>query len=506
MVDTVRTLAQLRAATFADGQGAGAITPQDMRDFVVSLGSLSGIVNVKDFPYLAVGDGVTDDTAAVQAWLTYLAANGGIGIWSGEFKINSQISITSNAKPFRLIGAGRGAAKVVVGADIGTPLSFNSCSEVIVEGFSLDCQFSSFPANANHGIVFKDCDDSLLRDVYIEDYKNAAVLAYGTVANTHSNVILDNVHFDGLLAANNGLLIADMNDSGLRNCGAVGADGSPGYGLQLKNDSRRCFIENSSAKNCTAGLAFGQDGGIGTSYSRVSNITLVGNQAGFVGGGAIKNKVSGLLIDMESAGNDAMNFEDGFNYNSIECVIRNVANAKHAVRFRDAAIKNNVHISHYDNNNASGNVAHFAVNADDNRVFVARTSNMTFSDPFDLITDNAGGTNIFEMGERPIYEKLVIATGAITTSSHKEGVIIVDTEAAAAADDLDTLSGAAVEGAVRTLCSLANTKDTTVKHNTGNIMLNGAADFTLSNTADTLTLRYNARISKWCETGRGDNA
>lgn len=40
MADTERTLSDLLTNLFQDGQGAGAITPQDMRDFIVS--SISG--------------------------------------------------------------------------------------------------------------------------------------------------------------------------------------------------------------------------------------------------------------------------------------------------------------------------------------------------------------------------------------------------------------------------------------------------------------------------------
>ena len=42
----------------------------------------------------------------------------------------------------------------------------------------------------------------------------------------------------------------------------------------------------------------------------------------------------------------------------------------------------------------------------------------------------------------------------------------------------------------------------TVKHGTGNIQLNGGADFVLDNLVNTLSLIYNG--SNWCETGRSD--
>ncbi len=42
MVDTVRTLSALLTTLFQDGQAAGSITPNDVRDFIVTAASWSG--------------------------------------------------------------------------------------------------------------------------------------------------------------------------------------------------------------------------------------------------------------------------------------------------------------------------------------------------------------------------------------------------------------------------------------------------------------------------------
>ena len=46
MVDTVRTIAYLLSSEFQDGQVAGSITPQDARDLIVSLQSLTTTIAI----------------------------------------------------------------------------------------------------------------------------------------------------------------------------------------------------------------------------------------------------------------------------------------------------------------------------------------------------------------------------------------------------------------------------------------------------------------------------
>ena len=97
--------------------------------------------------------------------------------------------------------------------------------------------------------------------------------------------------------------------------------------------------------------------------------------------------------------------------------------------------------------------------------------------------------------------ELTISSGAITVTSsfHR-----VDTEGDAATDDLDTINGGKV-GQILVLRSTNSTKDTTVKHATGNIYLKGATVFTFSHQYDTLVLLYEALSNRWIELSRSDN-
>lgn len=79
-----------------------------------------------------------------------------------------------------------------------------------------------------------------------------------------------------------------------------------------------------------------------------------------------------------------------------------------------------------------------------------------------------------------------IASGAITVTS---SYMIIDTEGAAATDDLDTINGGE-DGARLILVSANSARDVVVKNNTGNIRC--GADFTLNTTSDTIELIFRA--------------
>lgn len=113
-------------------------------------------------------------------------------------------------------------------------------------------------------------------------------------------------------------------------------------------------------------------------------------------------------------------------------------------------------------------------------------------------------SNTFQLGTKLILTRgnvLTIASGAVTATNsfHK-----IDTEGAAATDDLDTINGG-VDGMIIILGTLTSARDVTVKNNTGNIILAGGADITLTNLADKLTLFYDSIAAKWYQIAFADN-
>jgi hypothetical protein len=92
-----------------------------------------------------------------------------------------------------------------------------------------------------------------------------------------------------------------------------------------------------------------------------------------------------------------------------------------------------------------------------------------------------------------------IATGVITiTGSYHR----IETEAAAATDDLDTINGG-VDGMRLVIRPLDAAHTVVVKDATGNIQC--AGDFTMDNAQDTMELIFDSALSAWLEIGRSDN-
>lgn len=88
---------------------------------------------------------------------------------------------------------------------------------------------------------------------------------------------------------------------------------------------------------------------------------------------------------------------------------------------------------------------------------------------------------------------LTIATGVITVTQNWH---TVDTEAAAASDDLDTITAGA-DGQILFLRSTAAARNIVLRHGIDNIVCAGAANITLDLTSDLAILIYDATLIKW---------
>lgn len=94
-----------------------------------------------------------------------------------------------------------------------------------------------------------------------------------------------------------------------------------------------------------------------------------------------------------------------------------------------------------------------------------------------------------------------IASGAITIT--QAGRVVVDTESAAATDDLDTISGGQ-DGDVILVFGANAARVVTIKDGTGN--LRTAGDLALDSLLDNMTLLYSGAGAVWIEIARSNNA
>jgi hypothetical protein len=88
---------------------------------------------------------------------------------------------------------------------------------------------------------------------------------------------------------------------------------------------------------------------------------------------------------------------------------------------------------------------------------------------------------------------LTISSGIVTVTGSTH---IIDTESAAASDDLDTINGGQ-DGQIIYVRSVADARNVVLKHNTGNIWNPWAKDITLDLTTDLVGMRYDSNSAKW---------
>jgi len=92
---------------------------------------------------------------------------------------------------------------------------------------------------------------------------------------------------------------------------------------------------------------------------------------------------------------------------------------------------------------------------------------------------------------------LTIATGVVTLSNNSSSYIL-DTEGAAATDDLDTISGGQ-DGQIVFITPASAARVITVKNGTGNLSLTLGKDFSLAATSFIIGLRYNSSLALWVQ-------
>ena len=166
--------------------GTGAIT-RNMQD------KARESVSVKDFG--AVGNGTTDDTTAIQTWLTYISGNEKIGfIPSGEYKFTGPL-LSENGSNWGIKGDGSSSVllKYTGLPTVGDLLSFgNNAGNLIncyISGFKLD---STTQMIGGIGIRFSRLCRSFVDDIVAAGQDGSGNLWNGIRFQGVDNVVFSN--------------------------------------------------------------------------------------------------------------------------------------------------------------------------------------------------------------------------------------------------------------------------------------------------------------------------
>lgn len=137
MADTKRTTAAL-LALLADTAPAHSTNRQLLRDILVSLGLMRALVfNVMDAPFLAIGNGTADDTAAIQAadLAASLTPGGSVHFPAGTYKTSSNLVVSRKWTAVPTGGEGFGT---IIMPTAAVTKCFDVRSQGWLEGFSVD--------------------------------------------------------------------------------------------------------------------------------------------------------------------------------------------------------------------------------------------------------------------------------------------------------------------------------------------------------------------------------
>lgn len=227
---------------------------------------LGDLISPQDSPFNAVCDGVTNDTAAMQAFITYLATFGGRGVLpNAPILITSSLTLPVASVPFSLSGTGSGSIlrmRNTTSAGSATVLAFIGPTGVTVSDLTLDCGYS-VTGFASHGFSFRNARNCTVRGVRVLDHRNAAGLMFVSSEDEQwQNCHIINCSSESNGYGQNGFLHEGMHYSSIQNCDVAPLDmaGSPCVALQLKNKCRHSYIQGGTVRGSRAGVAFGGDG------------------------------------------------------------------------------------------------------------------------------------------------------------------------------------------------------------------------------------------------------
>lgn len=222
--------------------------------------------------YGAKGDGVTDDTAAIQAAITAAGTNPTVYFPEGTFIVNTTILFSSLGK-VKVFGPG--TIKLINNAgDLIEMLKFDTCSSVHVEGITIDGNSANQTNRANGLAIHGTTGEAFISGVTIKNIKTGAgySLGDGIKVNSDGNFKIIGCHFEntgrnGISVANggNGSIIGNTFDT----IGYLGIDVEPDSGSNVTN----VHIEGNIITNSSGGINVRGTAAV----AQCGNVTISGN-------------------------------------------------------------------------------------------------------------------------------------------------------------------------------------------------------------------------------------
>lgn len=467
------------------------------------------IVNVKNAPFYAIGDGVVDDYPAIQAAIDYvesfdLEVRPTIFVPSGNYLITSPIVILTdgmrligagNAAPFNGLSVYSGGTKFTYGgSSLATATqgvfmfgsSVDQCRGLRLDSFTID---AADLGNAIWGEQLNGSEISRITTLH------SRTGIYLTGSNNNSNTIESCLFYDPTNGGGGIDLRSNAHSNDILKCqfgNKTTGTRNPAFAVRIAAD-----------ENCSAVNVIGNNFDYYRTTRHVHVVTdckafsFTGNYIEAKGDGVTANLLS---LDGGSGINIAGNRfskSDSPTVTAIDYGVNIGANAE------DIIIVGN-YFSGMDtacirlgsgatNLTTGGNSCNGITEVNDQNT-VGSTVKINSGN----IMARSISARKLSVGAPTTY---VVASGAITIGD--TSFISVDTEASAASDDLDTISGATEDGQLLIIQTLNTSRDVTVKDAIGNIQL--ASDFVHLTGRDKLTLIWVASASFWHELSRTTN-
>jgi hypothetical protein len=316
----------------------GAVTPGAQPfDFPIStqiggLGPLT-VFNVKSAPYNGKGDGVTDDTGAIQAAINDATAVNGIvylpaGTWLFTSTTMSNLNVAGGPGPLwqhcLIQGAGKEATILKASAtSTGTLLSFANAPYSAIRDLTIDGTLATSPSN--YALLLNTCHYSEVSNIHV---LNAYYIGIGFKScqslRIHDSVVEGSRSGVGILTNRSDLGAPDCSGTTISYCSVLnsflsgiqilesgetvdhcyisGTSAGPYAGIYAARGARNCTISNNIIQNCGSvgiDVSWGtlSGNGMGDSGPDISEgIIVVGNNCSNNGGGGMSTASNGTII------------------------------------------------------------------------------------------------------------------------------------------------------------------------------------------------------------------